>query len=43
MGDNSNTFYFRRKGMDIMEGEDNENDQPAKQGKKDITDELIHL
>ena len=26
-----------------MEGEDNENDQPAKEGKKDIVDELLHL
>lgn len=36
-------FYFHWEEMDIMGGEDKENDQHAKEGKKDILDELLHL
>jgi hypothetical protein len=43
MGDDSNPLYFRRKRMDIMEGEDNQNDQRAKDGKKHKPGNFFHF
>ena len=43
MGDDSNTFYFGWGGSSIVEREDNENNEPAKDGKKAITEVLHHV
>jgi hypothetical protein len=34
MGDDFNAFYFRGERMDVMEGENDENDQAAEEAKK---------
>jgi hypothetical protein len=43
MGNDSNPLYFRRERMDIMEGEDNQNDQRTKDGKKQKPDNFFHF